>query len=155
MSGVTATRKIVTPWRTSQLENNGSNGIPYAARSELLGKQDNLPYPTNAIPYAVIDGAPGGGGSPEWQVVEIDENTSVSFVTNGIASKLINGELYATTNGWPDGASMFVRGSVVYWPYDVGEEIRLVGYGTWPTNDFQSVWWRSGPQIFVNILLEE
>ena len=125
-----------------------------AAIAVAARKQDALPYPTNAIPYAAIDGAPGGG-TPEWRVVEIDENTTVSFVTNGIAAKLINGELYATTNGWPDGASMFVRGTVVYWPYDVGEEIRLIGYGTWPTNNFQSVWWRSGPQIFVNILLEE
>ena len=125
-----------------------------AAIAVAARKQDALPYPTNAIPYAAISGAPSGG-TPEWRVVQIDENTPVSFVTNGIAAKLINGELYATTNGWPDGASMFVRGSVEMPQYDVGEEIRLVGYGTWPTNDFQSVWWRSGATIYVNILVEE
>ena len=126
-----------------------------AAIAVAARKQDALPYPTNAIPYAAISGAPSGGGTPEWRVVQIDEDTPVSFVTNGIAAKLINGELYATTNGWPDGAAMFVRGSVEPWPYDVGEEIRLAGYGTWPTNNFQSVWWRSGATIYVNILVEE
>lgn len=124
-----------------------------AAIAVAASKQDSLPYPTNAIPYAAISGAPSGG--PEWRVVEVDENTPVSFVTNGIAAKLINGELYASAAGWPDGAAMFVRVSVESGPYEVGEEIRLVGYGTWPTNNFQSVWWRSGTNIFVNILLEE
>lgn len=124
-----------------------------AATAVAASKQDALPYPTNAIPYAAISGAPSGG--PEWRVVEVDENTPVSFVTNGIAAKLINGELYASAAGWPDGAAMFVRVSVVPGPYEVGEEIRLVGYGTWPTNNFQSVWWRSGATIFVNILVEE
>lgn len=122
-----------------------TNGVP-----EAIGrKQDRLPYPTNAIPYAAIS------GGPVWRVTEVDENTPVSFVTNGIAAKLINGELYADAAGWPDGAAMFVRGSVVPGPYDVGEDIRLVGYGTWPTNSFQSVWWRSGATIYVNILVED
>lgn len=136
---------------STQITNQGAVAV---AEGLAARKQDALPYPTNAIPYAAIDGAPGGG-APEWRVVQIDENTPVSFVTNGIAAKLINGELYATTNGWPDGAAMFVRGSVRPLPYDIGEEIRLVGYGTWPTNDFQSVWWRSGATIYVNILVEE
>ena len=35
------------------------------------------------------------------------------------------------------------------------DRIRLVGYGTWPTNNFQSVWWRSGTNIYVNVILEE
>lgn len=120
-----------------------------AAIAVAAGKQDALPYPTNAIPYAAIS------GGPVWRVTEFDANTPVSFVTNGIAAKLINGELYADAAGWPDGAAMFVRGSVVPWPYDVGENIRLVGYGTWPTNNFQSVWWRSGATIYVNILVED
>lgn len=137
---------------STQITNQGAVAV---AEGLAARKQDALPYPTNAIPYAAIDGAPSGGGTPEWRVVQIDENTRVSFVTNGIAAKLINGELYATTNGWPDGAAMFVRGSVVIPQYEVDEQIRLVGYGTWPTNSFQSVWWRSGATIYVNILVEE
>ena len=54
-----------------------------------------------------------------------------------------------------DGAAMFVRGSVVIPQYEVDEQIRLVGYGTWPTNNFQSVWWRSNATIYVNILVED
>ena len=142
-----------TVYAATRLVDQTGGGYDDVTAETVARKQDALPYPTNAIPYAAIDGAPSGG--PEWRVVEVDENTPVSFVTNGIAAKLINGELYATTNGWPDGASMFVRGSVVIPQYDVGEEIRLVGYGTWPTNNFQSVWWRSGTNIFVNILVEE
>jgi len=133
----------------------GAVGAYPAASGSALesGKQDRLPYPTNAIPFSAIDGAPSGG--QEWRVVEVDENTPLSFVTNGIAAKLINGELYASAAGWPDGAAMFVRGSVVIPQYEVDEQIRLVGYGTWPTNNFQSVWWRSGTKIYVNVILEE
>ncbi len=126
-------------------------------------KQDALPYPTNAIPYAAISGAPSGGGQ-EWHVVDValDMPSSIRFVTNGcvVASFGQGAYLNYSRWAWPDGAAMFVRLIDVpqsYEPYcpEQDSALRLVGYGTWPTNNFQSVWWRSGTNIFVNILLEE
>lgn len=135
---------------------SATNGL-----QEAIGrKQDALPYPTNAIPYAAISGAPSGG--PEWRVANYDvEVDSICYVTNGMANLTFLNAGYAyglvvSTNGWPDGASMFVRGSYSTGAtYEVPDVMRLVGYGTWPTNNFQSVWWRSGTKIYVNILLEE
>lgn len=132
---------------------SATNAVLQAALGAAASKQDALPYPTNAIPYAAIDGAPSG--APEWRVVSFDANTSLSFVTNGMAVKAVNGELFCDRTGWPDGAAMFTRITLAPGDYDIDSHIRLVGYGTWPTNDFQSVWWRSGTNIFVNILLEE
>lgn len=118
-------------------------------------KQDALPYPTNAIPYAAISGAPSGG--QEWR--ETNVWSVISFVTNGMATADMLGSdlLSADTNGWPNGAAMFVRikPDPYMREYFVDSQIRLVGYGTWPTNNFQSVWWRSGTNIYVNVILEE
>ena len=51
---------------------------------------------------------------------------------------------------------MFVRGSFrAGATYTIPYDLRLIGYGTWPTNNFQSVWWRSGTNIYVNVILEE
>ena len=131
---------------------------PAASGSALeSGKQDRLPYPTNAIPFSAIDGAPSGG--PEW-TISVQDSDFIEFVTNGIAR--VRWWDYSYTDisdmsAWPDGAAMFVRfekqQTITSWT--VGNRIHLVGYGTWPTNNFQSVWWRSGTNIFVNILLEE
>ena len=139
-----------------------TNAVLQAALSAAASKQDALPYPTNAIPYAAISGAPSGG--PEWRVEWriLDAGQYVDFVTNGCihASFGDSVALNYSRAGWPDGAAMFVRATGVpqsYWPYcrEGDSSLRLVGYGTWPTNNFQSVWWRSGTNIFVNILLEE
>lgn len=139
----------------------GAVGAYPAASGNALerGKQDALPYPTNAIPYAAISGAPSGGGQ-EWREVTVwtEEEAPVHYVTNGMMH-VIHGTIAAFTvqsAGWPNGASMYVD-----WDYSAGpavqlpSNLRLVGYGTWPTNNFQSVWWRSGANIYVNILLEE
>ena len=128
-----------------------TNGVP-----EAIGrKQDRLPYPTNAIPYAAISGAPSGGGQ-EWRV-DNQSSYEIHYVTNGMANVQMGAELSCNTNGWGDGAAMFARFTIQSGlSYEVMDDrIRLVGYGTWPTNNFQSVWWRSGTKIFVNILLEE
>ena len=124
-----------------------------AAVAVAAAKQDALPYPTNAIPYAAISGAPSGGGQ-EWRVVNYDvEVDAISFVTNGMAILTFINAGYAyginvSTNDWPDGASMFVRGSFrAGATYTIPYDLRLIGYGTWPTNNFQSVWWRSGENI--------
>ena len=131
-------------------------------RADVAGKQDALPYPTNAIPYAAISGAPSGGGTPEWreQWGSVSIQDSVIFITNGIFVLDFDGAtqsdtVTAGTNDWPNGAAMFVRGVNVAGPYQVDPVLRIVGYGTWPTNNFQSVWWRSGANIYVNVILEE
>ena len=131
---------------------------PAASGSALeSGKQDRLPYPTNAIPFSAIDGAPSGG--PEW-TISVQDSDFIEFVTNGIAR--VRWWDYSYTDisdmsAWPDGAAMFVRfekqQTITSWT--VGNRINLVGYGTWPTNNFQSVWWRSGTNIYVNVILEE
>ena len=130
---------------------SATNGL-----QEAIGrKQDALPYPTNAIPYAAISGAPSGGGQ-EWRV-DNQSSYEIHYVTNGMANVQMGAELSCNTNGWGDGAAMFARLTIQSGlSYEVMDDrIRLVGYGTWPTNNFQSVWWRSGTNIFVNILLEE
>jgi len=125
---------------------------PAASGSALeSGKQDRLPYPTNAIPFSAIDGAPSGG--QEWNIVNV--TNMMQYVTNGMVNAVWHDDASInTSSGWPDGASVFARVKVegIYYMY---EHIRLVGYGTWPTNDFQSVWWRSGTNIYVNVILEE
>lgn len=120
-------------------------------------KQDALPYPTNAIPFSAIDGAPSGGGTPEWEERTIDSLTSdVAYVTNGMLNVMVDTMISVSTNGWPNGASMFVRFDTGGRSYTFeGSVPRLVGYGMWPTNNFQSVWWRSGTNVYVNILVEE
>ena len=143
---------------------NGDEGLMYqadlilamtnAAITVSSRKQDALPYPTNAIPYAAISGAPSGG--PEWRV-DNQSSHEIHYVTNGMANVQMGAELSCNTNGWCDGAAMFARFTIASGiSYEVMDDrVRLVGYGTWPTNNFQSVWWRSGTNIFVNILLEE
>ena len=138
---------------SSQITNQGAVA---AATAMAARKQDALPYPTNAIPYAAITGAPSGGGQ-EWRV-DTQSSYNVHFVTNGMADVEMGAELSCSTNGWPNGASMFARFTIIgsgisYVVMD--DRIRLVGYGTWPTNNFQSVWWRSGTNIYVNVILEE
>ena len=133
-----------------------TNAVLQAALGAAASKQDALPYPTNAIPYAAISGAPSGGGQ-EWRDEWDDAMAGgFRFVTNGMLRFDIDqASIYVETNGWPNGASMFSRIRVMEPSYTWPSFVRLVGYGTWPTNDFQSVWWRSGTNIFVNVLIEE
>jgi len=113
---------------------------------------------TNALAQTIRQ----GGGTPEWREVNYDvEVDMVNYVTNGIAILTFINAGYAyginvSTNGWPEGASMFVRGSFrAGATYTIPNDLRLIGYGTWPTNNFQSVWWRSGTNVYVNVILEE
>lgn len=110
---------------------------------------------TDAATNALAQTIGGGGGMPEWRQEVIHASMeSVFFVTNGWMDVDVDDDIYVRTAGWPSGAAMFVRCHVTS-DYAVMPPIRLVGYGTWPTNDFQSVWWRSGTNIFVNVLIEE
>ena len=150
-------QEMGTVYGATRLVDQTGGGYDDVTPETVARKQDALPYPTNAIPYAAIDGAPSGGGTPEWE--ERTGSGWVSFVTNGmwIADMYGSDLLGAETNGWPNGAAMFVhvKPDPFMDGYTVEDNLRLVGYGTWPTNDFQSVWWRSGATIYVNILVEE
>ena len=135
----------------------GEMGTVLGART-LVGTSDTV------TADEVIEAIGSGGGTPEWRVVdvELDMPDSIRFVTNGcvVASFGNRADLNYSRYGWPDGAAMFVRMVGVpqsYAPYcpEQDSALRLVGYGTWPTNDFQSVWWRSGTNVYVNILVEE
>lgn len=60
-----ATNEIESVLRSAMQSLNGIDGwlnenasLPQDNRRALAGKQDNLPYPTNAIPYAAISGKP-------------------------------------------------------------------------------------------------
>ena len=138
---------------SSQITNQGAVAVATALAAR---KQDQLPYPTNAIPYAAISGAPSGGGQ-EWRVVDVHSfyGDTLSYVTNGMTRLYLGDYVMLSTNGWPEGAAMYVQGIKEFYAWYPAAEMRLVGYGTWPTNNFQSVWWRSGTNIYVNVILEE
>jgi len=137
---------------------DATNAATWAANRAAVAATNYTDAATNALAQTIQQ----GGGAPEWQEVNYDvELDTVNYVTNGIASLTFVAAGYAydlmvSTNGWPEGAAMFVRGSLrAGATYRVPNKLRLIGYGTWPTNDFQSVWWRSGTNIFVNVLIEE
>lgn len=118
----------------------------FVATRRVAGKS----YPVGRL--ALTNDIPQGGGAPAWEVV------SQGFIsyTNGMMDVSIAlGNLSCVTNGWPDGASMFLRLHPTGESYVVLDPLRLVGYGAWPTNDAQAVAWRSGTNVFVNILVEE
>ena len=62
-----------------------------------------------------------------------------------------NGTLGVETNGWPDGAGMMLELTPAG-PYTV-EGIRMLGYSAWPTSRADLVVWRSGTNMFANLVL--
>ena len=52
---ITATRRLVTPTKTSQLVNNGSNGVPFATVNDIPKAIDVVAPSTNAIDGAAAD----------------------------------------------------------------------------------------------------
>lgn len=110
---------------------------------------------TNELDRAIRADFPSG--TPEWRVVDVHsfDGDALCYVTNGMTRLFLGDEVVLSTNGWPEGAAMFVQAIKEYDAWYPAPEMRLIGYGTWPTNDFQSVWWRSGTTIYVNILVEE
>lgn len=85
----------------------------------------------------------------EWAVGTTD---GVICWTNGMIDvSLPHDDLQAVTNGWPDGASVFVRLHAAA-QYIVHPPLRLVGYAAWPTNEAEAVAWRSGTNVFVNVI---
>ena len=61
--------------------------------------------------------------------------------------------LTASTSGWRDGAAVFVK-LVPAGPYAVSG-ITLVGYGLWPTNSAQCVFWNCDGSVFCNVIKED
>lgn len=61
--------------------------------------------------------------------------------------------LTASTSGWRDGAAVFAR-LVPAGPYAVSG-ITLVGYGLWPTNSAQCVFWNCDGSVFCNVIKED
>jgi len=135
----------------AELVQESTNAATWAANRAASAATNYTDAATNALAQAIGD----GGGMPEWKEEFIHASMeSVFFVTNGWMDVHVDDDMYVRTAGWPSGAAMFVRCHVTS-DYAVMPPIRLVGYGTWPTNDFQSVWWRSGTNVFVNVLVEE
>lgn len=98
---------------------------------------------TNDIPEV-------GPSAPAWDVAALDH---IAY-TNGMVDVTFSSTLMAVTNGWPDGASVFLRLHPSQDSYIPADPLRLVGYGVWPTNEAQAVAWRSGTNVFVNVILE-
>lgn len=98
---------------------------------------------TNDIPEV-------GPSAPAWDVATLDH---IAY-TNGMVDVTFTSTLSAVTNGWPDGASVFLRLHPSSDSYIPADPLRLVGYGVWPTNEAQAVAWRSGTNVFVNVILE-
>ena len=78
----------------------------------------------------------------------------IAYQANGNAVDCIldAGDTFSVSStGWIDGQSMLVAvhplGS-----YSVAADIRLVGYGSWPTSDFYAVVWRVGNVFYVNLV---
>lgn len=63
------------------------------------------------------------------------------------------GTLSASTADWRDGASVFAK-LVPAGSYTVSG-ITLVGYGSWPTNTAQCVFWRCDNAVFCNVIKED
>ena len=59
--------------------------------------------------------------------------------------------LAADSASWPDGASVLAVVNPLG-VYSVSPALKLVGYGAWPTGDFQAVVWRVGSNFYVNVI---
>jgi len=76
---------------------------------------------------------------------------------NGEALRLTipaNAELAADSSRFLNGQSVFVAASPAG-VYTVSTNITLCGYGTWPTNNFQAVFWRLDNTVFCNVIRED
>jgi hypothetical protein len=139
---VSSDKKSITAFGSQQVD----------IRRESAG----MDYPTGNR-LATTNDIPRTAGGQEWRVVDVHsfDGDELRYVTNGITRLYLGDYVMLSTNGWPEGAAMYVQGIKEYDSWYPAPEMRLVGYGTWPTNNFQSVWWRSGQNIYVNVLLEE
>lgn len=73
--------------------------------------------------------------------------TNVVPVPNGAT-------LTADLSGWAEGQTVFTK-IVPAGTYAVATTITLTGYGTWPTDPFDCVAWKSGDKIYITALREE
>lgn len=61
--------------------------------------------------------------------------------------------LVVDTNGWRDGLAVFTR-IQANGVYSVSPNIKLLGYGSYPTNNATAVFYRDGDNVFCNVLTE-
>ena len=102
-----------------------------------------------AVTYG-SDGPAPGRSPVGWTYLE----TTVEYQANGNAVDIILGAgetLSASATGWIDGQSVLVAVHPLG-AYSVSPALKLVGYGAWPTGDFQAVVWRVGSNFYVNVI---
>lgn len=61
--------------------------------------------------------------------------------------------LVADINNWRDGLAVFAR-LTAHGTYQVADNLSLLGYGWWPTNNATAIFYRDGTNVFCNILSE-
>ena len=97
-----ATRHLITPTKTSQLVND--SGF-LTQHQDISGKQDKLPYPTNAIPYAAITGVPSVDLTPATNYANSVAVKATNY-TDAVAQEFENGTRtvdaasYAAASDW-------------------------------------------------------
>ena len=102
-----------------------------------------------AVTYG-SDGPAPGRSPVGWTYL----NTTVEYQANGNAVDVILGvgeTLSVSADGFIDGQSVLVAVHPAG-AYSVSPSLHLVGYGAWPTGDFQAVVWRVGSNFYVNIV---
>lgn len=106
---------------------------------------------TNGLASKVyVDEAIAAAGGGEW--VETNVVATMQFVAGYEYVTLPSGGiLTADTNDWPNGAALMVH-FVPGGPYTVSG-ITMLGYQTWPTNRAEMVVFRSGTNMFANVIL--
>ena len=125
-----------------------TNYTDSALGAALAGKQDILPYATNAIPYAAITGKPtfatvatSGSYNDLTDKPTIPSPTApvasatLAWQSNGsaiVVSVGAAGTLSATLTGWIEGQTQTALITIAAGA-SVSSEVKLVGYGTWPT----------------------
>lgn len=82
----------------------------------------------------------------------LDAPISYQATGNSVDVILDAGDTFAVSStGWVDGQSMLVAVHPLG-AYSVASDIRLVGYGSWPTTDFYAVVWRVGNLFYINLV---
>jgi len=115
----------------------------------ISGKQDILPYATNAIPYAAIIGKPTlATVATSGSYNDLTDKPTIPSPTAPVASATLawqsNGSaivvsvgaaetLSATLTGWVDGQTQTALITLAAGA-SVAANVKLVGYGTWPTD---------------------
>lgn len=131
------------PWLTSYTETDPTIKAwakaatkPSYTWSEIVGKPDIPSMPTGTLSNATA------------QVYRPANGEALSLTIPA------NAELSADMTRFTNGQSVFVAASPTG-VYTVASNITLCGYGTWPTNSFQAVFWRLDNKVYANVIRED